>query len=114
MTSNRTLLEKLYAAINARDIDAALLRLHDDVLWANGMSGGFVQGHVALRLYWTRQWQRLDPVVTPLAFSERDDGRTQVDAHQIVRDLAGVVLKDGKIRHLYRIEGGGVREMAIG
>lgn len=114
MTSNRTLLERLYAAFNARDIDAVLLRLHDDVRWANGMTGGIVQGHMALRDYWTRQWAQIDPSVVPLQFVELPDGRMAVEVHQTIRDRTGTVLKDGKVRHLYRIEGGGVKEMTIG
>ena len=114
MTSNRILLERLYAAFNARDIDAVLLRLHDDVRWANGLTGGIVQGHVALRDYWTRQWTRTDPSVVPLQYVELPDGRMAVEVQQTIRDFAGVVLKDGKVRHLYRFEGGGVKEMTIG
>ncbi|MGE0660120.1 MAG: nuclear transport factor 2 family protein [Reyranellaceae bacterium] len=114
MTSHRSLLEKLYAAFNARDIEAVLLRLHDDVRWANGMSGGVVQGHAALREHWASQWRRTDSWITPLQFVELPDGRMAVEVHQLIRDLAGAILKDGKVRHLYRIEGGGVREMAIG
>lgn len=41
------------------------------------------------------------------------DRGTAVEVQQTIRDLAGDVLKDGKVRHLYRFEGGGVKDMTI-
>ncbi|MEH2002434.1 MAG: nuclear transport factor 2 family protein [Nostoc sp.] len=54
------LLTKAYAAFNARDIDSVLALMHSDVEWANGMEGGYVRGHQAVRDYWTRQWTLID------------------------------------------------------
>jgi ketosteroid isomerase-like protein len=59
-----------YAAFNQGDIDRALSVMHADVEWENGMEGGFVRGHDAVRSYWTRQWQVLDPTVEPIALTE--------------------------------------------
>jgi nuclear transport factor 2 (NTF2) superfamily protein len=42
-------------AFNHRDVDAVLVCLSPDVAWANGMEGGFVHGHDAVRDYWTGQ-----------------------------------------------------------
>jgi hypothetical protein len=39
-------IERLYAEFNRRDIEAVLERLIDDVHWANGMEGGYVDGRV--------------------------------------------------------------------
>ncbi len=36
------LLERIYAAFNARDIDAVLAVMHPNVEWPNGMEGGSV------------------------------------------------------------------------
>ena len=79
-----------YRAFNARDIDAALALMHTDVDWPNGMEGGRVHGHQAVRDYWTRQWGLIDPHVEPIDFRTDEDGRTVVDVHQVVRDLAGM------------------------
>ena len=57
----------LYQAFNSRDIDGALSVMRADVIWANGMEGGFVYGHEGVREYWTRQWQQIDPRVEPRA-----------------------------------------------
>lgn len=108
-----TLLEQTYAAFNARDIDGALAAMHPDVDWPNGLEGGRVRGHDAVREYWTRQWSLIDPRVEPLGFATEPDGRTAVDVRQVVRDLSGALLKAELVQHVYRIEGGLIRSMEI-
>ena len=110
---DRAVIERAYAAFNARDIDAALDAMHPDVEWPNGMEGGVVIGHAGVRSYWERQWDRIDPSVTPVAITRRDDGRLEVRVHQVVRSLLGEKLLDQQVRHLYTIEDGRVRRMEI-
>ena len=43
--------ERVYVSFNARDIDATLGAMHADVEWPNGMEGGYVYGHAAVRDY---------------------------------------------------------------
>ena len=105
----RALIERAYAAFNARDIDAALATMHGDVEWPNGMEGGVVIGHAGVRAYWTRQWDRVDPVVTPVSIATMSDVRV----HQVVRSILGELLLDHHIRHVYTLDGGLVRAMEI-
>lgn len=102
-----------YAAFNARNVDAALATMHPDVDWSNGMEGGRVLGHQAVREYWTRQWTLIDPHVEPLSFVTEPDGRIAVEVRQVVRDSAGALLVDQRVWHVYRMEDGRVREMEI-
>ena len=74
MADERELLEGAYRDFNARQIDAVLARMHRDVIWPNGMEGGFVHGHEGVRDYWTRQWAVLDPHVEPLEISQDAQG----------------------------------------
>lgn len=113
MRNEHRLLARAYDAFNARDIGGALAVMHSDVEWANGMEGGYVHGHAAVREYWSRQWTMIDPHVTPVAFTDEGDGRTVVHVHQVVRDLEGHVVADQMVDHVYRIEGGLVRSMRI-
>jgi hypothetical protein len=106
-------LAQTYAAFNARDIEAALAAMHSDVAWPNGMEGGTVVGHRAIRDYWTRQWGMIDPSVEPVGFTSTGDGRVAVEVHQVVRDLAGNVVKDQVVRHVYAFEDGLIRSMEI-
>lgn len=109
----RDILERTYAAFNARDIDAVLAVMHPEVDWPNGMEGGYVKGRDAVRAYWTRQWGMIDPTVVPVGYAKDDSGRVVVDVHQVVRDPAGAVLVDQMIQHIYRIEDGLITHMEI-
>ena len=107
------LLEQIYAAFNAREIDTVLAALHPAVDWPNGMEGGTVHGHAAVREYWTRQWGLIDPRVEPVAYATLDDGRIAVEVHQVVRSLSGALLRDQMVQHVYRLEDGLVRGMEL-
>ncbi len=107
------LLERTYTAFNARDIEAALAAMHPDVDWPNGMEGGRVHGHDAVRAYWTRQFEIIDAHVEPAGYTTDEAGRTVVDVHQVVRDLSGTVLSDGHVLHVYTLEDGRVKRMDI-
>ena len=117
MTADRTSLTELlrgtYDAFNARDIERALVLMHPDVDWPNGMEGGRVHGHDAVREYWTRQFGLIDSRVDPEAFSERGDGSIAVRVHQVVRDLSGALLSDGYVTHVYHFDGRVVSRMDI-
>lgn len=105
-TNNEELLKRLYDQFNARDIELVLVALHEDVVWANGMEGGYVHGREDVRTYWTRQWALIDPHVEPIGFSTGPDGEVVVDVHQTVHDLTGNLLADQRVGHLFRIEDG--------
>jgi len=111
--SDEELIRRAYAAFNARDIGAALALLHPDVEWPNGMEGGIERGRDAVRAYWTRQWRQVDPRVDPIAIMRAQDGRSVVQVHQVVRDLAGTVLLERMIEHIYELAGGLIMRMEI-
>lgn len=107
------LLKFVYAAFNRRDIDAILPRMKSAVRWPNGMEGGWVDGHEGVRAYWTRQWGLIDPHVEPVSIDAADDGRVTVNVHQVVRDLAGLVLMDRMVQHVYTFSEGLIASMEI-
>jgi len=107
------LLGEAYAAFNVRDVERALATMHPQVEWPNGMEGGYVHGHAAVREYWTRQWRLIDPHVEPRRFSTDERGRVVVDVQQTVRDLTGRIVTDQMVWHVYLIEGGLIRHMEI-
>ncbi|MGO8102406.1 nuclear transport factor 2 family protein [Rhizobium leguminosarum] len=106
------MIKRIYASFNARDIDAVLAVLSDNVAWANGMDGGHVHGREAVRDYWRRQWAVISPHVEPVAFEETPDGAVAVEVIQSVFDLDGRLLegqshglKDKTVTHIFRMEG---------
>jgi hypothetical protein len=113
ISKERDLLMFVYEAFNRRDIDSILNVLHPEVEWPNGMEGGWVHGHEGVRAYWTRQWGLVDPRVDPIRFETDDSGCIVVDVHQRVRDLAGAVLLDRMVQHVYLIEDGLIQRMDI-
>lgn len=113
MKTQQDLLTKAYAAFNTRDIDAVLAVMHPDVVWANGMEGGYVRGREAVRDYWTRQWNSIDPHVEPQGFQFDERGQIAVDVRQVVRDLDGNLMADRMVRHIYTLEDSLIRQMDI-
>ena len=109
----RRVLTDLYAAFNARDVDSVLHTMAPDVVWPNGWEGGVVRGREEVRAYWTRQWAEIDPTVEPVDFRREQDGRVAVTVRQVVRDLAGTVIAEGHVRHVYRFADGLVQDMEI-
>lgn len=103
-------IKEMYDRFNARDIDGVLAAVADDVVWANGMDGGHVHGHEAVRDYWTRQWAVVSPHVEPIAFQKTEDGALTVEVIQTVFDLNGQPLngqthglKDKTVMHIFRM-----------
>ena len=107
------LLNFVYSRFNARDMEAVLAALHEDVVWANGMEGGHLQGRDAVRNYWTRQWATVDPHVEPVGFSKGPEGEIVVEVHQVVHDTNGALLLDHKVGHIFKIEDGAIRRFDI-
>ena len=107
------LLRRAYAAFNAQDIDAALALMHPDVDWPNGMEGGRVHGHEAVRAYWERQFAAVDSQADPEGFEELPDGRISVAVHIHGRNREGDVAWDDRVRHVYELRDGLISRMDI-
>jgi len=112
-TLNENILAQAYTAFNARNIDEVLVLMQPDVHWPNGWEGGYVEGHSAVRDYWTRQWRELNPYVEPVAFTQKEDGRIETEVKQVVKDHNGNLLFDGFVKHVYTIENGLIKSMEI-
>ena len=107
------LLRAAYAAFNARDIDTALALMTPDVHWPRAFKGGFARGPEEIRAYWTEQWSEINPHVEPVAFHPEDAGQVLVEVHQVVRDLAGIVLADEYVGHRFTLEHGLIQAMEV-
>jgi hypothetical protein len=112
-SGDREILIAAYREFNARRIDAVLALMHPDVVWPNGMEGGYVHGHDGVRAYWTRQWGIIDPHVDPVKIEEDQQGRSVVEVHQVVLDLSGELLVDTIVHHAYTIRAGLIERMEI-
>ena len=113
MTDPTEILTALYERFNARDLEAVLAHMHEDVLWANGMEGGHVHRPSGIGEYWTRQWAVLDPHVEPVSFAIGPDNQVTVEVHQVVRDLSGRLLVDQMVGHVFQFDGALVKRFDI-
>ena len=107
------MLRRVYDAFNRREIETVLAAMNPDVDWPNGMEGGRENGTAAVRNYWRRQFEILDPQVSPQGFATEPDGRVTVTVHQVVHDKNGKLLVDQIIHHVYEFRDGLIRRMEI-
>ena len=114
MPDRAEFLKRVYALFNARDMEAVLATMSEDVTWANGMEGGHVHGRDGVRSYWTRQWAIVDPHVEPVNFSTGPEGEVILDVHQVVHDLEGKLLIDQMVLHIFRFENNLIKRFDIG
>ena len=108
------LLRAAYTAFNARDIDAALALMTQDVAWPKAFKGGFVRGPAEVRAYWTEQWSEINPQVEPVAFYPENSGSITVEVHQVVHDLTGIRLADEHVGHRFTFAHGLIQAMEVG
>jgi hypothetical protein len=113
MANIKALISQVYSAFNKRDIDGALALMSESVSWPKASEGGRVVGKEEIRAYWTRQWKQFDPQVEPIEVIEREAGKTDVKAHQIVKSLTGDVLSDSEVCHGYTISNGLIERMDL-
>ncbi|WP_342645338.1 nuclear transport factor 2 family protein [Mucilaginibacter sp. CSA2-8R] len=110
---SQELIKKAYQAFNNRNIDTILQMMHSDIKWSRAWEGDYARGHDEVKAYWQRQWQEINPKVTPVTFVERTNGTLAVEVDQLVIDLEGRILFDGKVKHIYTIENGLLKQMDI-
>ena len=113
MNNDIEVLQAAYRDFNARNLEAVLTLMTENVEWPNGWEGGYVHGHEGIRDYWTRQWAAINPHVEPLEIHRLDDGRFAVEVHQIVHDHQGNLLADQRVRHIYQLSDGFIERMDI-
>ena len=113
MTDEQEILRQAYRDFNARNIDAVISSLHPEVEWANGMEGGHVHGRDAVRAYWKRQFETLNPRVEPIKIEPAPQDGWEVEVHQVVHDAKGNLLVDTTVYHTYKFRDGLITRMDI-
>ncbi|MEM1044948.1 MAG: nuclear transport factor 2 family protein [Pseudomonadota bacterium] len=120
MSADIEALKRMYTEFNDRNIDGVLAALSDDVVWANGMDGGYEHGGEAVRAYWKRQWEIVSPRIEPVSFEPAPNATIVVKVKQSVFDLEGNPLqdqahglKDSIIEHVFTFRNGRVTRFDI-
>ncbi len=107
------LFHELYKNFNNRQIDLVISQMTPDVKWANGMDGGYVYGHEAVREYWIRQFKIVNSQVTPIKIDVENDS-VKIKVHQVVHDLEGNLIADDLLYHHFYLTGGKISKFVIG
>jgi len=105
--------QDLYKNFNDRKIDLVISKMTGDVKWANGMDGGYVHGHDAVKDYWTRQFTMVSSKVSPLEIEVKDEA-VKIKVHQVVHDLNGNLLADELVYHLFHLQENKIAVFEIG
>ena len=105
--------QDLYKDFNDRKIDLVISKMTDDVKWANGMDGGYVHGHDAVKDYWTRQFTMVSSKVSPLEIEAGKD-IVQIKVHQVVHDLNGNLLANEFVYHIFHLQENKIAVFEIG
>jgi hypothetical protein len=107
------LLRDAYRRFNARDVDALLEVMTDDVEWPDVANDAVLHGKQAIRSYWQAQFAASDPRVEPLDVIEVGDDLVVV-VDQRVADLDGRPLAaPAVVFHRYTFDGDLVRRMVV-
>ena len=70
------MIDRLFTAFNARDIDAVLAGFDPEVDWPDVSNGTRLHGHAQVRAYWELQFATINPLVEPLNVTTDDaDGK---------------------------------------
>jgi nuclear transport factor 2 (NTF2) superfamily protein len=96
LATTQTLIAHAYSAFNDRDINAALALMTENVSWPKASEGGSVVGKEQIRAYWMRQWKEFDPHVEPIEVIDREDGKTEVRVHQLVKSPGGAFFRPAR------------------
>jgi hypothetical protein len=107
------MIRRLYAAFNAKDVDAVLVWMHPEVDWPDLLQNRRLIGHDAVRTYWLHQFELMDPRVDPQSLIERAGGELVVEVHQVVRNRHGEVLSNEVVQHVYTLRNGLIATMEV-
>jgi uncharacterized protein (TIGR02246 family) len=107
------LMNRAYDAFNARDVEAVLEVLREDVDWPNVLDGVRLHGREQVRAYWTRQFELIDPQLRIESIGVHPHGPVVVTLRQVVRTLDGRLLEDRLIKHVYTLRDGLVARMDV-
>ena len=112
MSNTQQLIARLYRSFNARDIEACLAEMTDDVQWPKASEGGRIIGKDEIRDYWQRQWAEFDPHVEPVEIQESGNV-VVVTVHQVVKDRSGILLSDQHVTQTFTMVHGRVSRMDL-
>lgn len=102
----RILIERLQAAVVARDLDGVMHVLHPEILMPDYIDGGEVRGHAQARAFCARVFETLSPGVDVLEVETLPDGRIRALLQVALHDRTGKLWSDSRVRVTYALVDG--------
>ena len=106
-------LKEAYNAFNTRDIPLALQLMSSDITWPRAFKGGYVRGLREVGAYWKKQWQEINPIVTPVKFEQMPNSQILVTVHQVIKTPEGHTLADEHVKHLFTFKKNYIQSMTL-
>lgn len=107
------LLYEAYNAFNARDVEAALSLMEDNVEWYDGTENFPVRGREAVRKHLLTEWRRHPPHVEPVGLEDRPNGNIVMHIHEQIKDTHGNIQANHTVKHCYTLRNGLIAKMTV-
>jgi len=113
MTGDEDRIAELHAAINARDLEAAVACYAPDARFADGLEGGVIQGHDAIRAHFIHLFEAIRVELAVIRLSRLPDGRLRARLQVVARGPRGGLWQDDALTVWYRFERGLIVEQEL-
>lgn len=100
------LLERLYAAINARDVDGVVACYAPDARFADTLEDGEIQGRDGVRAHFVHLFETVRLQIQPLDYAPSPPSGVRARLNVVTRGHGGGLWQDGLITVWYRFERG--------
>lgn len=113
MTPDKDRIAELYAAINARDLDATVACYAPDARFVDGLEGGMVEGADGIRAHFIHLFETIRVEIAIIDLTPLADGRLRARLHVVTRGPGGGLWQDAEVTACYRLDGGLIVEQDV-
>ncbi|MET3666482.1 nuclear transport factor 2 family protein [Caulobacter sp. 1776] len=113
MTPDEDRIAKLYAAINARDLDAIVSCYAPAARFTDNLEGGVIDGLDGVRAHFTQLLGSVRLEIKAIELAREPDDRLRAHLRVVTRGPGGGLWQDGEITVWYRLERGLIVEQVV-
>lgn len=100
MPGSRAVVDALWPALTARDLDAVIALLHPDIDWQDNLNGGRHVGRDAVRAYLSEVMATVAIVSTPINIMPSGPDRYLARVNHVVRNRDGQLWGQEVVSHV--------------
>ena len=106
MADSRAVIDALWPALTARDVDAVVALLHPDIDWQDTLNGGRRVGRDAVRAYLSEVMAMVVIVSTPISIMPSGPDRYLARVDHVVRNRDGQFWGQETVSHVVSLRDG--------